>query len=83
MLFRSAVALEGRRLLRLHKIFIFLLLPVALGLVFFMASSLDVPAHERTGILWGVGVGGFVGLCIGTAILFRFLRLYRTLTDDL
>ena len=79
----SAVALEGRRLLRLHKMFIFLLLPVALGLVFFMVVSLDVPPHERQAILWGVGIGGFFGLAVGTALFLRFLRLYRTLTDDL
>lgn len=79
----SAVALEGRRLLGLHKIFILVLLPLAIGLVFFMVYSLDVPADERLGILWGVGVGGAIGLAIGIVILLRFLRLYRTLTDDL
>lgn len=79
----SAVALEGRRLLRLHKIFILVLLPMAFGLLFFMVWALDVPPHERVWILRGMAAGGVAGIAIGVCILVRFLRLYRTLTDDL
>ena len=79
----SDVALEGRRLLRFHKFCILLLLPMAFGLLFFLVCTIDAPAEERQGILWGMAVGGAIGLCAGVAILLRFLRLYRTLTDDL
>ena len=79
----SAVALEGRRLLRVHKIFILVLLPMAFGLLFFMVWALDVPPREREGIMWGMAAGGAAGIAIGVCILVRFLRLSRTLTDDL
>ena len=79
----SRVALEGHRLLRIHKLSILLLLPLALGLAFSLVCSFDVPDDERRTLIGGVIAGGAIGIIIGIIILLRFLRLYRRLNDEL
>lgn len=77
------VVLEGRRLLRLHKIGVMIFILPAIGLVTFMVCALDMPGTEREGFLIGVLCGAVIGLIAGILTLLRFFRLYRTLTDGL
>lgn len=76
------VAVEGRRLLRCHKLSVLLLLPMALALITLFVFTLDATGDERRWLLYGITVGAVIGLSVGVVILLRFLRLYRSLSDD-
>lgn len=60
---------------KLHKIFIMIGLPIAIGAAFLFALALD--ANEFT--IAGMVVGGTIGLIIGIRQLMKFLQYYRVL----
>lgn len=60
-----------------HLQFVLILLPMALGLVGFLAYKVS----EDVYMLWGIIIGILVGLAIGSRELMRFMSDYKKATE--
>ena len=73
----SAVIKKALYYRKRHLQFVLTLLPMAFGVVFLLAFYYN---FDRS-ILFGMIIGGTIGLAIGSYQLFEFMRDYRKITD--
>ena len=69
---------QARTNWRIHKIAVLIGIPIAIGAVvlFCLALGGDVA------MLWGVFVGGAIGLGIGLNEFFKFMKNYKSMCED-
>ena len=60
-----------------HKIAILIGIPIAIGAVALFCLALGT----NTSMLWGVLVGGIIGLAIGLNEFFKFMKNYKVLSE--
>lgn len=63
---------------KIHKIAVLVGIPIAIGAVvlFCLAMGSDIS------VIWGVAVGGVIGLGIGLNEFFKFMKNYRTMSRE-
>lgn len=61
-----------------HKIAVIIGIPIAIGAVTLFCLALG----GNVAVLWGVFVGGAIGIGIGLNEFFKFMKSYKTMTRD-
>ena len=74
----NKISREAAQAWKIHKIAVFIGLPLAIGAIILYAFALD--ANKFT--IYGMIVGGMVGLIIGGNQLLKFMKYYRQLQSD-
>lgn len=74
----TEISRQARANWRVHKIAVLVGIPIAIGAValFCLALGCDIA------MLWGVLVGGAIGLGIGLNEFFKFMKNYKALTTE-
>lgn len=63
---------------KIHKIAVLIGIPIALGAVVMICLAMD----GDIAMLWGVFVGGIIGLGIGLNEFFKFMKNYKTMSKE-
>ena len=61
---------------KIHKIAIMIGIPIAIGAVVLFCLAMD----SNPSMIWGVAVGGTIGLGIGLNEFFKFMKNYKVMT---
>ena len=72
------ISQQARRNWKLHKIAVLIGIPIAIGVVLLFCLALG----GNTATLWGVFVGGIIGLGIGLNEFFKFMKNYREMCRE-
>ena len=72
------ISRQARANWKTHKIAVLIGIPIAIGAVVLFCLAIG----GNTEMMWGVFVGGFIGLGIGLNEFFKFMKNYKAMTKE-